>query len=138
MLIINDNIVIDDEYLSFSFARSSGPGGQNVNKVNSQAQLRFELNSCPALNSFVKNRLRNLAGNFLLADGNIYITSQESRSQFQNRQICLDKLSDLITKALTRPKVRKPTRPTTASREKRLEFKKQRSQIKQRRKMTTD
>ncbi len=131
---MNQEITIGEEYLSFTFCRSSGPGGQNVNKVNSQVQLRFDLNNCPNLNQFVKNRLRNQAGNFLLADGNLLITSQESRSQFQNRQIALQKLSELITKALVRPKFRKATKPGAAVREKRLTLKKQRSITKQNRK----
>ena len=133
MLTINEKIIIDDQFLNFSFVRSSGPGGQNVNKVNSQAQLRFDLNNCPALNSFVKKRLRNAAGSYLLADGNLLIFSQESRSQLQNRQLCLEKLADLIGKSLIRPKIRKPSRPTLASKKRRLDSKKKRSQIKQNR-----
>ncbi len=133
MLIINDKICISDEYLNFSFARSSGPGGQNVNKVNTQAQLRFTLNDCPELNSHIKNRLQRIAARYLLANGDIQITSQQHRSQGMNRQDCLDKLADLIRKSLVRPKPRIATKPTAASKRKRLDNKKKRADIKQKR-----
>ena len=133
MLKINDKIIIPKECLNFSFARSSGPGGQNVNKVNTQAQLRFNLNDCPELNYHVKNRLRRIAAQYLLANGDLLITSQQHRSQGTNRQDCLDKLADLIRKALVRPKHRIATRPTASSKRKRIDNKKKRSQLKQNR-----
>ena len=138
MLKVNDNITIPSEFITFSAARSSGPGGQNVNKVNSQVIMRFDLNRCPALNDHVKIRLRNLARPYLLADGNILINSQQDRSQHQNKRICLEKLQELILKALVRPKTRKPTKPSKAAIQKRIDSKKQRSKLKQMRHNTID
>ena len=136
MLYINDKISIPDEYLSFTFARSSGPGGQNVNKVNTQAQLRFALKECKELNTHVKSRLRKQALQYMLVDGNMLISSQQHRSQQMNRQECLNKLAELIHKALIRPKRRIATKPTAASKRKRLDDKKKRSETKQQRKKT--
>lgn len=133
MIIINDKLTIEKEFLTFSFARSSGPGGQNVNKVNSMVQLRFDLPACPTLNLSVKSRLRKLAASYLLENGHLLITSQQSRSQHENRQLCLDKLAELITKALVRPKVRKATKPTVSSQQERLQTKAKRSATKAKR-----
>src|SRR6266404_2990102 len=123
-LIITPDIVIPDEELEWKFIRSSGPGGQNVNKVASAAQLRFLLPQNTSLTVTVRNRLRRLAGQKLIDDGSILLKSSASRSQDQNRRAALDRLE---------PKIRKKTRPTKAAKERRIESKKRRGATKQQR-----
>lgn len=130
MLTINDNITIDSRYLQINFVRSRGPGGQNVNKVNTRAQLTFDLNRCSDIGLAAKTRLARLAGRRLTADGKIIIQSDRFREQSRNRQECLDRLRRLIQKALTPPKKRRPTKPTAASKRKRRYDKIHRSKIK--------
>ena len=130
MLPINDKIIIDDELLRVSFVRSRGPGGQNVNKVNTRCQLTFDLHGCQVLNSAVKKRLASLAGRRLTDKGTLIIQSDRFRRQNRNRQQCLDRLRRLIQKALIPPKKRRPTKPTAASKRKRLEDKHRRSRLK--------
>jgi len=127
------SLVIPDRELSLSFVRSTGPGGQNVNKVSSAVQLRFALAASAALSEPVKRRLRALAGRRLTDEGDILIVARNHRSQEQNRREALTRLAALIERALIAPKVRKPTRPTRAGRERRLEVKGQRQRTKQRR-----
>ncbi len=132
-LIITPDIVIPDEELEWKFIRSSGPGGQNVNKVASAAQLRFLLPQNTSLPVNVRNRLRRLAGQKLIDDGSILFKSMSERSQDQNRRAALERLEAMIRSALVEPKIRKKTRPTKGSKERRIESKKQRGATKQQR-----
>lgn len=127
---INPNLVIPDSDLSFAFIRASGPGGQNVNKVSSAVQLRFDMAGTTALSDSVKSRLRALAGRRVTDDGAILITARNQRSQDHNRREALERLADLISKALVVPKTRKATKPTRASKERRLESKTRQQQTK--------
>ena len=125
-LSVSGGIEIDDDDLEWKAIRSSGPGGQNVNKVASAVQLRFLLARNTSLSAPVRQRLRRLAGQKLSADGSILITARGERSQEQNRRDALERLGTLIAQAMVEPKIRKKTRPTRASRERRIEAKKQR------------
>jgi ribosome-associated protein len=129
-LVISPQISIPDEEFEWKFIRSSGPGGQNVNKVSSAVQLRFLLPLNLSLPVSVRNRLRRLAGQKLNDDGSILISARSARSQEQNRREALERLADLIRTASVEPKVRKKTRPTRASQERRIESKKRRSSTK--------
>jgi ribosome-associated protein len=130
-LIISPSLVIPDEDLEWKFIRSSGPGGQNVNKVASAAQLRFLLPQNVSLPAAVKNRLRRLAGQKLIDDGSILFKSMSERSQEQNRRAAEGRLEALIRAALVEPKIRKKTRPTKGSQERRIDSKKRRGATKQ-------
>ncbi|HXN80515.1 MAG TPA: alternative ribosome rescue aminoacyl-tRNA hydrolase ArfB [Steroidobacteraceae bacterium] len=116
-------IEIPDSELSLSFVRSSGPGGQNVNKLATAVQLRFDLERSAVLPDGVKARLRALSGRRLNADGSILIIARNHRTQEHNRREAQERLTDLIRRALTVPKARKATKPTRAARERRLENK---------------
>jgi ribosome-associated protein len=137
-LIIAPDIVIPDEELEWKFIRSSGPGGQNVNKVASAAQLRFLLPQNASLPVAARNRLRRLAGQRLIDDGTILFKSMSERTQEGNRRAALERLESLIRAALTEPKIRKKTRPTKASKERRIDSKKRRSTTKQSRRQSWD
>jgi ribosome-associated protein len=132
-LVVSERIAIPDEELEWKFIRSSGPGGQNVNKVASAVQLRFLLPRNASLSAAVQSRLRRLAGQRLVDDGSILLTARAERSQEQNRRAALERLADLIRAALVEPKVRKKTRPTRASKERRIDTKKHRAGTKRQR-----
>jgi ribosome-associated protein len=130
-LIITPSIVIPDDELEWKFIRASGPGGQNVNKVSSAVQLRFLLPINSSIPVAARNRLRAQAGQKILDDGTILISARSERSQEQNRREALEKLAALIQSALVEPKIRKKTRPSKASKERRIESKKRRGTTKQ-------
>ena len=130
MIWISDKISIEDWELSESFMRASGPGGQNVNKVSSAVELRFEAARSPNLPAPVKTRLRRLAGRRWTTDGALVLQCDETRSQARNREIVRDRLADLIKQALVAPKRRIPTKPTLGSKKRRLSAKKQRGEVK--------
>jgi len=127
MLRINDTINIDSEHIRISYVRSRGPGGQNVNKVNTQAQLCFDLKACQGLKPSVKKRLIALAGRRMTNQGTLILRSDRFREQKRNRRECLRRLRQLIEKALICPKKRRDTKPTAASKRKRLADKRRRS-----------
>ncbi|MDR6267424.1 MULTISPECIES: alternative ribosome rescue aminoacyl-tRNA hydrolase ArfB [Rhodobacterales] len=127
---ISDTIEIEDWELTESFHRSSGPGGQHVNKVSSAVELRFEAERSPNLPPAVKSRLKRLAGRRWTKDGAVIITAESHRSQLMNRENAREKLVELIKKALEVPKRRIKTRPTLGSKRRRLEGKKQRGEVK--------
>jgi ribosome-associated protein len=127
---VTPSVVIPDTDLSFAFVRASGPGGQNVNKVSSAVQLRFDMRGSTALTETVKSRLRALAGRRFTDDGAILIIARNQRSQEHNRREALERLTELIQRALVVPKTRKATKPTRASRERRLEHKTRQQQTK--------
>jgi ribosome-associated protein len=130
MLIVNQRIAIPREEFRFEFARSGGPGGQNVNKVESKAVLRWKPSESAALPTEVRDRLvRSLAGR-LTAEGELIVTSQRTRDRGRNIDDCLEKVRRLIQAAATPPKVRRPTRPTLASKQRRAEQKSRRSAVK--------
>lgn len=128
---VTPDLRIPDRDLSWSFVRASGPGGQNVNKVASAAQLRFDLAGTGALEESMKARLRAMAGRRLTDDGALLIVARNHRTREQNRREALERLALLVRRALVPPKARRPTRPTRASRERRLERKSQRRATKQ-------
>jgi len=132
-LVVSEHIAIPDEELEWKFIRSSGPGGQNVNKVASAVQLRFLLPQNTSLPAAVRSRLQRLAGQRLVDDGTILLSARNERSQEQNRRAALERLADLVRAALIEPKIRKKTRPTRASKERRIDTKKRRAGTKRQR-----
>jgi ribosome-associated protein len=130
MIRVTDDISLDESEIEESFVRSSGPGGQNVNKLSTAVQLRFDVRRSPSLPNDVAVRLMRLAGKRLTKEGVLVIVAQNHRTQERNRAEALERLIALVQEAAVRPVPRRPTKPTKASREKRLEGKKLRSGIK--------
>jgi ribosome-associated protein len=133
MLEVTPAIVIDDSEIEERFVRASGPGGQNVNKVSTAVQLRFDVERSSAFDDRVRERLRVLAGSRMTADGVLVIDARRHRTQAQNREDARERLAGLIRQAATPPKRRRKTRPTAASRERRIQTKVRRAETKERR-----
>lgn len=130
MIPITPTLALDESELAFSFVRASGPGGQNVNKVATAVQLRFDARNSPSLPDEVRQRLLRLAGGRATADGVIVIEARRYRSQEQNRQDAIERLVTLLQRAAEKPTPRRRTRPTAASRERRLEGKRRQAEKK--------
>jgi ribosome-associated protein len=130
MIPVTPHISIDEREIEESFVRASGPGGQNVNKLSTAVQLRFDVRHSPSLPGDVRERLARLAGSRLTNDGVLVIIAQRHRTQARNRDDALDRLIELIRQAAVRPVKRRPTKPTRASRERRIEGKKRRASTK--------
>ncbi len=122
-IVINRHITIPSNEIGFRYSRSSGPGGQNVNKVSTRVELLFDLARTGAIGEAEKHRLRRTLGAHIDASGTITVTSQESRSQFQNRRTAVEKFALLLKRGLTVPKPRKDTKPTRSATKKRLDTK---------------
>ena len=127
MLQITETVALDDGEISWTFSRSGGPGGQNVNKVASKAQLSWALDASAAIADAVKARLRKAHPGAVTSDGSFQITSQESRDQARNRAICVEKLAEYIRAASVTPKTRRATKPTRSSKRRRVADKRQNS-----------
>lgn len=138
MIPITHSITIDEREIGESFIRASGPGGQHVNTTASAVQLRFDAFGSPNLPDDLKNRLRGVAGSRMTQDGVIIITAETFRSQARNREDALERLVGLLREASLRKAVRRATRPTLASKKRRLEAKGRRSTIKADRRSPTD
>mgnify|MGYP003565345393 CR=1 FL=1 len=133
MIYVTDSISLHENEIQMDFIRSSGPGGQNVNKVSSAVQLRFDTRSSPALTDEIRSRLHRISGRRMTADGILIIEARRYRTQERNRQDAIDRLVALIRRATEKPRPRRRTRPPAAARQRRLTAKKQRAEIKRRR-----
>lgn len=138
MIEITPTLSLDEKELFFDFVRSSGPGGQNVNKVSSAVQLRFDVQNSPSLADEMKSRLIKLAGSRMTSEGILVIEARRYRSQEQNRLDAVKRLVSLILVALEPPKPRKPTRPSTTAKAARVTAKRQRGELKRIRKYNPD
>jgi ribosome-associated protein len=130
MLEINDRLRIPDEEFSWTFVRAGGPGGQNVNKVASKAVLRWNVVASPSVPDDIKARLQQQQRRRITGDGDLLLTSQRYRDQERNRLDCLEKLGEMLRAAAVTPKVRRKTKPSRGSKERRLAAKKRRSALK--------
>lgn len=133
MVLVNDTLVIPEGELSWTFARSGGPGGQNVNKVASKATLRWAMAASELVSPEVKERIRTANPSRVTTEGELLIVSQKYRDQERNREDCVLKLGDVVRAALVVPKVRRPTKPSKSSNRRRLTDKKLNAQRKERR-----
>jgi ribosome-associated protein len=138
MIRVTRHIVLDESEIAESFIRASGPGGQNVNKLSTAVQLRFDVRHSPSFSDEVRARLERLAGKRLTREGVIVITAQRHRTRERNREDALERLLELIRQAAERPAVRRPTRPTLASKRRRLESKRRAAGIKNLRRGQSD
>lgn len=138
MLVISPTLVLQDSEISLDFIRASGPGGQNVNKVSTAVQLRFDLRNSNSLPPEVKDRLARLAAGRLTDEGILLIEAKRTRSQEQNRADALLRLTTLIQRALIPPKERRATRPSLASKIERIQSKKRRGEVKKLRRSVAD
>jgi ribosome-associated protein len=138
MITVTRNIEIDENELHFDFVRATGPGGQNVNRVATAVQLRFDVRGSPSLPEDVRVRLIRLAGSKINNDGILIINARRFRTQTRNRQDAIDRLTELIRRAVQREKPRRKTKPSRAARELRLKAKRKRSQIKKLRRVNPD
>jgi ribosome-associated protein len=130
MIQITKDIALDEDELQFDFVRAAGPGGQNVNRVATAVQLRFDVRRSPSLTETVRARLIRLAGSRINKEGVLIINARRFRAQTRNRKDAIDRLIDLIRRAAQREKPRKKTRPSNAARDRRLQEKRRRSRIK--------
>jgi ribosome-associated protein len=135
---VTDTIEITDDELTFTYARSGGPGGQNVNKVESKAVLRWNMAASTAVSEAVKERLRKLFPSRVTAEGEFLVVSQVYRDQPRNREDCLLKLAEMVRAALVVPKARRATKPTKGSQRRRLEDKKRQGERKSARRAVRD
>ena len=138
MIQITSTLALDESELTLEFIRASGPGGQNVNKVATAVQLRFDVANSPSLTDDVRERLVRLAGRRMTKDGVLIIEARRFRTQEQNQQDAIERLVELVRQAAKRPRVRRKTRPTAASRRRRLEAKRRRSEKKRLRRSGLD
>ncbi|MBT5074117.1 MAG: aminoacyl-tRNA hydrolase [Kordiimonadaceae bacterium] len=130
MIKISDTISIDEDEIEIKFIRSTGPGGQHVNKVESAVQIRFDAKQCGTINEAIFVRLKKLSGQRMTADGVVIITANSTRSQIRNKEEAIERLAELIKKASIVPKNRKKTKPSFASKTRRLEGKKRKGNLK--------
>jgi len=130
MIRVTGQISIDEREIEESFVRASGPGGQNVNKLSTAVQLRFDVRGSPSLPGEVRERLQRLVGNRLTREGILVIIAQQHRTQARNREDALARLVGLIRRAAIAPRPRRPTKPSQASRQRRVDAKKHRGTVK--------